>query len=51
MDIASEQVGKTLTKIESQRFQRSYKNLIMKPDYNKFSDENCKLVCNYCLIN
>lgn len=51
MDVAKEQVCKTISKIEAQRFQRSYKNLLVKPNYNSFSDQNCQAEITYVLSN
>lgn len=51
IDIAAGQTAKTVAKIEAHRYQRSYKNLLMKPNYNNFTDTQCQAEITYVLTN
>lgn len=51
MDVAAGVVSKTLSRLESQRYQRSYKNLLVRPNYNNFTDQNCQAEITYVLTN
>lgn len=51
MDEASVQMGKSLSQIESLRHPRSYKNILIKPNYNTFSDFECQAEVAYVLTN
>lgn len=51
MDVACGVVSKTVARLEAQRYQRSYKNLLVRPNYNNFTDQNCQAEITFVLTN